>query len=332
MNLRNLCVLGGSGFVGRHLLALLAARGYRVTVPTGRRESAKHLLVLPTVEVVEADIHDPDTLRRLFDGVDAVINLVGILHQRAPHQADDARARRGSFQHAHVELPRKVVQACVDRGVPRLLHMSALGAQIDARSAYQRSKGMGEALVLDAGMQGSARADRHLAVTVFRPSVVFGPGDSFLSLFARLLRVAPVVPLAGAHARFQPVYVGDVARAFADALDNRQTFGQRYDLCGPKVYTLQQLVELTARALGLRRVIVPLGEGASYAFARLMELKPGTKIMTRDNHYAMLTDNVCDEQCPYPFGTPTALDSVIGYLREDGPRRDYDGYRAHAGR
>ncbi len=332
MTLRNLCVLGGSGFVGRHLLALLAARGYRVTVPTRRRESAKHLLVLPTVEVIEADIHDPATLRRLFVGADAVINLVGILHERASGRADDERARRGSFQHAHVELPRKVVQACRDSGVRRLLHMSALGADADARSIYQRTKGMGEALVLEAGAARPGEPGKPLAVTVFRPSVVFGPGDSFLSLFAGLLRLAPVVPLAGAQARFQPIYVGDVARAFAEALADRDTFGQRYNLCGPKVYSLRELVELTARTLGMRRVVLPLGVTASYWFARLMELKPGSKIMTRDNHYAMLTDNVCDTPFPSRFGAPTALESVIGYLREDGPRRQYDALRAHAGR
>lgn len=313
MTCQNICVLGGGGFVGSRLVPLLAARGHRVMVPTRRRARIKHLLVLPGVDVVEADIHDPAALRSLFSGMDVVINLVGILHE----------TRRGGFQHAHVELPRKVIEACVASNARRLLHMSALGAEPAAKSRYQQSKSAGEALVMGA---------RDLETTVFRPSVIFGPGDSFLAMFASLLQLAPVVPLAGAAARFQPVFVGDVARAFATALELPETFGQRYGLCGPTVYTLAELVKLTADTLGLRRRVLPLGATASYWFARLMELKPGGKIMTRDNHYAMLTDNVCQDSCDQPFGAPTALESVIGYLKEADPRRDYMGFRAHAGR
>ncbi len=325
MTIKTLCVLGGGGFIGRHLVALLAARGCRVRVPVRRREDAKDLLVLPGVDIVESDVHDPANLHALFAGMDAVINLVGILHEAAPGNADTAHARRGSFRQAHMELPRKVIAACRESGVDRLLHMSALGADARSPSAYQRSKAEGEALVLAAGGDG-------LAVTVFRPSVVFGPGDSFLTMFAELLRLAPLVPLADAAARFQPVFVGDVARAFADALDKPETHGRAYNLCGPQVYTLAELVHLTAGALGMRRWILPLGPSASYAFARLMEFKPGTKIMTRDNHYAMLTDNVCPEGFPALFGPPTRLESVIGYLREAHPRRDYSAFRSRAGR
>lgn len=324
MTIQNICILGGGGFVGHHLVALLAARGLNVRVPARRRDAVKDLVVLPTVEVMETDIHDPASLNTLFDGMDAVINLVGLLHESDSGKGDNQLARRGSFQHAHVELPHKVVQACKDSGVRRLLHMSALGAEADSRSAYQRTKAAGEALVL--------QASGELDVTVFRPSVIFGPGDSFLTLFADLMQLAPVVPLAGAHARFQPVFVGDVARAFADALERPETHAQRYNLCGPKVYSLAELVRLTASSLGLDRLVIPLGETRSYWFARLMELKPGKKIMTRDNHYAMLTDNVCPDGFPALFGQATALESVIGYLREADPRRGYTAYRTHAGR
>ncbi|MDP2432030.1 MAG: complex I NDUFA9 subunit family protein [Pseudomonadota bacterium] len=313
MTCNNICVLGGGGFVGSHLVSLLAARGHRVLVPTRRRARIKHLLVLPGVEVVEADIHDPAALQSLFTGMDAVINLVGILHETRPN----------GFQHAHVELPRKVIAACAASGVHRLLHMSALGAEPTSKSRYQQSKSAGEALVREA---------QDIDTTALRPSVIFGPGDSFLTLFAGLLQLAPVVPLVSASARFQPVFVGDVARAFADSLERRDTYGQGYDLCGPTTYTLAELVNLTANALGLRRHVLPLGATASYWFARLMELKPGAKLMTRDNHYAMLTDNVCQESCAQPFGAPTALESVIGYLKEADPRRDYMGFRTHAGR
>lgn len=312
---KKICILGGSGFVGSHLAALLVARGHGVRIATRRREQAKHLLPLPGVEVVEADIHDPQALKTLFAGMDAVINLVGILH-----------GKRKAFEHAHAELPRKIASACHAAGVTRLLHMSALGADVNSPSSYQQTKADGEAIVR------AAEKTHHLHTTIFRPSVIFGPGDSFLNLFARLLKFAPIVPLADGNARFQPVYVGDVARAFADSLDDIATFGQTYPLCGPKVYTLAELVRLTAATLGYSRQVIPLGEQASYMFAGLMELKPGRKLMTRDNHFAMLKDNVCSEGFPALFGDPTPMEAVIGYLNEADPRRAYANLRQQAHR
>jgi uncharacterized protein YbjT (DUF2867 family) len=308
-----ICILGGGGFVGQHLAGLLSARGHDIVVPCRRRERVKALLVLPCVSVVECNIHDPEQLQRLFTRVDAVINLVGILH-----------GREADFRQAHVDLPAKVIAACRSAGVARLLHMSALGAEPNSRSLYQRTKAEGEALVMGA-------AD--LAATAFRPSVIFGPGDSFLSLFAGLLQFAPMVPLAGGHARFQPVYVLDVARAFAECLDDPDTAGEVYSLCGPRVYSLAQLMSRVAAVFGRTPLIVPLGDTASYALARLMELKPGRKLMTRDNYYAMQVDNVCAEGFPARFGQATELDAVIGYLQEaTGPRCNYDRFRRHAQR
>lgn len=312
---KKICILGGGGFVGHHLTGLLARRGYPVTIPTRRRERVKDLLVLPTVEVVETDIHDPARLASLIAGHDAVINLVGILH--GSHK---------DFIRNHVKLPHKVMEACRTAGVGRLLHMSALGADTASKSFYQHSKGEGERLVLEPSRS------HDLNVTVFRPSVIFGPGDSFLNLFAGLLRMAPVVPLANAGARFQPVHVSDVARAYADSLEDSATFGQAYNLCGPSAYSLEELVKLVARTLGLKRTILPLGPGASQLFAWMMEFKPGRKLMTRDNHYAMQTDNVCPEGFPARFGQPLPLEINLDYLTHAGPRRDYDRYRDFAGR
>lgn len=312
---KNICVLGGGGFVGHHLVSRLAAQGWRVTVPTRRRQRINDLLVLPTVEVVEANIHDPAALEQLFDGQDAVINLVGILH--GSHK---------DFVRAHVKLPHKVMDACRATGVRRLLHMSALGADTASKSFYQHSKGEGEKLVLEPGR------GHDLDVTVFRPSVIFGPGDSFLNMFAGLLKLAPVVPLANAGARFQPVHVADVAHAYAEAIDDTDTHGQVYNLCGPRVYRLEELVRLVAEALGLQRTILPLDAGLSYWFARIMELKPGRKIMTRDNHYAMQTDNVCPEGFPARFGDPAHLEASLDYLRGNGNRGHYNEFREAAGR
>ncbi|NTV95275.1 MAG: complex I NDUFA9 subunit family protein [Thiobacillus sp.] len=311
---KNICILGGGGFVGRHLASQLAARGCQVTVPTRQRQRAKELLVLPGIEVVETDIHDHAALERLFRGQDAVINLVGILH--GSHK---------DFINSHVKLPHRIMSACHAAGVGRFLHMSALGADTASKSFYQHSKGEGERLVLEPGRT------HDLEVTVFRPSVIFGPGDSFLTMFADLLAMAPVVPLANAGARFQPVHVADVARAFADAIDDPETFGQAYNLCGPNAYTLAELVRLVADTVGLKRTILPLGPGLSYWFARLMELKPGTKLMTRDNHYAMQTDNVCPDGFPARFGKPRSLEAGLDYLR-GGTKGHYDSYRAAARR
>jgi len=282
----NILVVGGSGFVGRHLVAALAARGARVTVPTRRRDRAKHLILLPTVDVVEVGQLDARTLSKLATGRDAVINLAGILHGPG-------------FTATHVELTQGVVNACRSAGVKRLLHMSALGADPGAPSEYLRSKGIGEQAAL---------AAEDLEVTVFRPSVIFGPEDRFLNLFAQLAAFFPVLAVGSPGARFQPVYVGDVVRAFVAALDDRDAAGKRYDLCGPREYTLRQLVEFVCAVTGRRRLVIGLPDNLSYLQAWALELLP-LKLLTRDNYYSMQVPNVCDS--PFPFGIHPALLETI---------------------
>lgn len=345
MRHQNICVLGGTGFVGSYLVSRLAAAGRTVKVLTRRREQGKALILLPGVSVVEADIHDEPTLVREFSGVDAVINLVGILHESRRGREDLPAARRGDFERVHVELPRKVVHACGKAGVRRLLHMSALGADPLSKSAYQRSKGIGEVLVREAAMPHSEDENAYLngpkfihgqgmRVTIFRPSVIFGRGDSFLTMFARLQKYLPVLVLASPQARFAPVYVDDVARAFADSLDELATYGKTYELCGPKVYTLYELVRYVGEVTGHRRPVIALGDRLSYLLAWLMECLPGPKIMTRDNYYAMQVDNVCKAGWPDVFAfEPTALEAVApDYLQVVSPRARFDGYRARARR
>jgi NADH dehydrogenase len=295
-----LLVLGGSGFVGRHLVAALAARGARVTVPTRRRDRARHLCLLPTVEVVEADIHRPGELERLAEGRNAVVNLVGVLHSRRGRADERGPNDYGpDFARVHVELAQATITACRAAGVKRLLHMSALGADAAGPSEYLRSKGIGERAVL---------AAEDLQATVFRPSVIFGPEDSFLNLFAQLTRFFLVLPLACPLARFQPVYVRDVAEAFVAALDDPSTHGKRYRLCGPRQYTMRELVESVCRITGRRRLVLGLGERLSYLQARMLELSP-VKLMTRDNLRSMQVPSVCDGA--FPFGIePAALEAV----------------------
>lgn len=312
MEINNVCVIGGSGFVGRHICHQLAALGYRVWVPTRDRERAKRLILLPTVDVVAADIHDPQDLARVVRGSEAVINLVGVLH--------DGR-RQHSFREAHVELARKVVAACRDNGVRRLLHMSALGAAAQAPSAYLRTKGEAETIVRESGLDA----------TLFRPSVIFGRDDTFLNLFAALLRLLPVVVLASPNARFQPVFVEDVAAAFVKSLQDLDAFGKSYDLCGPRVYTLRELVEIVGTLIGRRRPVIGLNDTLSYWQAFAMELLP-VKLMTRDNYYSMKVDSVCT--CDFPFGIrPVALEAAAPeWLAQKTPRTRYQRFRNRAGR
>ena len=312
MEFNTVCVLGGSGFVGRHLCQQLAGRGYWVLAPSRDGERAKALSLLPTVNVEIADIHDPQALSASIAKCDAVINLIGVLH--------DARGTRG-FAGAHVELARKVVAACRATGVRRLLHMSALAAARDAPSGYLRSKGEAERIVLESGLD----------VTVFRPSVIFGPDDRFLNLFAMLARLMPVLLLASPAARFQPVYVGDVAAAFVQALTDRCSLGQRYDLCGPQRYALRELVHYVGRVTGHPRPVIGLNRALSTAQASAMELLP-VKLMTRDNLRSMTIDSVCD--CAFPFDIkPQALEAVApAWLAARTPRARYQQFRGHAGR
>ena len=312
MEITRVCVIGGAGFIGRHIVNCLSAQRFHVSVPTRRRERARQLILLPTVDVIDANVHNEAELADMLRGMDAVINLAGVLQ--------DASGTRG-FDATHVELTRKVIAGCKACGVRRYLHMSALGADVNGLSRYQRTKGAGEALVRASGLDW----------TIFRPSVVFGGDDKFLNLFASLLAVLPVMFLACPDARFQPVFVEDVAAAFVNSLTDDAAVGQSYDLCGPKVYTLRELVTLVGAVTGRRRPVIGLNDALSWLQAFSLELLPG-KLMSRDNYYSMKVDNVSNEA--FPFGIqPAALAAVIpGYLGQAFPRARYVAYRGHAGR
>ena len=321
MEIANVLLIGGSGFVGGWIASRLSERGVRVTIPTRHRENTKKLITLPMVSMVEANVHDPQTLVQLMQGQDAVINLVGILHDK------DSRLPYGTgFAAAHVDLPRKIVAAMRQSGVRRLVHMSALKAALDAPSEYLCSKGEGETLV--------CAAMRDLDITVFRPSVIFGPDDAFLNLFARLIKLFPILPLGGGAARFQPVFVGDVATAFSDCLTDTATFGQVYDLCGPKVYTLREMVDYTARLVGKSPWIVDLGSGGwAYLQAGVMWLLPNPPL-SPDNLRSMEVDSVTNGAHDYPGWRPRALEAVAPtYLSPaEIPQLRLDRHRFRAGR
>jgi uncharacterized protein YbjT (DUF2867 family) len=273
--MKRILVLGGTGFVGRHLCKELARLQYRVTVPT--RSKVQTVQSLPTLDLVQADVHDPAALARLVRGHDAVVNLVAILHGTS-----------FEFQRTHVDLVKKIVQACLDSGVTRLVHVSALGAASDAPSMYQRTKAAGEA-VLEAST---------LHWTVLRPSVMFGEGDRFLNLFARVQELAPIMPLAGADTLFQPVWVGDVVNAIVQCLQRDESARRIYEACGPERFTLRQLVKLAGSMSGHPRPVVGLPPVLARLQAFLMELAPGQPLMSRDNLDSMKVNNVASGELP----------------------------------
>ena len=305
---RQILVLGGTGFVGRHICAKLAAQQISLTVPTRRRGRAGSLITLPQLRLVEADIHDRTQLQRLVAGHDAVINLVAIL-----------QGTQTAFERVHVELPRSLAQACKQTGVRRLVHISALGADSDhperLPSIYLRSKSKGEQVLRQAGLD----------LTVIRPSVIFGAEDRFLNTFAQLQRVAPFVPLAGASARLQPVWVEDVARAVVACLVGphaQESIGQTYEAAGPDVYTLRELVQWSGRWAGLGRgqgrLVWPLPDALARLQALLMEAMPGEPLLSRDNLDSLSVPNVATGAHPglSALGVEVAAVQAIapGYL------------------
>ena len=304
----NICVLGGTGFVGTELVTRLALDGHWVRVPTRNLARAERLRVLDTVELRVADVHAPPTLGQLFADCDAVINLVGILN-----------AHRGTgFNAVHAELPAKIMAAARAAGVRQVLHMSALGADERGPSQYLRSKGAGEAQ-LRAAPPNAVQAQP--AVTIFRPSVIFGAGDSLTNRFARLLRLtAGVLPLARATARFAPIHVLDVVEAFRRALGARASFGETYELCGPEVLTLAQTVRLTARIARLPCHIVPLPDLLARLQGLVMGVLPG-KPFSLDNFRSLTVDSVCRQDGCARLGIiPQHMLAVLPtYLGGDDP-------------
>ena len=293
--MKNIFVLGGSGFVGAHVCEKLVRQGWHVTVPTRRRSNARNVQPLPFVTVLDLDVHDEAALTQAMAGHDAVVNLVAILHGTPE-----------AFQKVHVDLPQKIARACVASGVKQLVHVSALGVNGPqpeaAPSNYLRSKGQGEAVLVQAAGEGVGAA---FGLTILRPSVIFGAEDQFLNLFAKLQKVFPVMPLAGSHARFQPVWVQDVALAVVRSLERNNASGPTpcvVEVCGPDIFTLKQLVQLSAQLAGVNEgrgrpvISLPLWMGRMQAL--MLELAPGPTLMSRDNLDSMRTDNVATGLLP----------------------------------
>ena len=313
MRTLSICVLGGTGFVGTQLVTRLIRDGYAVRVLTRNRERHRSLLVLPGLELVNANVHDPSVLAEAFRGSDVAINLIGVLNERR-----DAR-----FARVHAELARKLIGACRSAGVPRLLQMSSLGASESAPSLYLRSKGAAERLIReDAGP---------VAWTIFQPSIIVGPDDGFTRRFAALLAALPVLPLARGGARLAPVVVNDVVEAFCRSLDAAQTFGKTLQLYGPEVFTLVELVRYTASVRDLRRSVFALPDALGWLQAALLGLLPGTP-MSLDNYRSLGVDSVGTDNGLARLGiVPTSLRAVVpGYLGAQQQAARFAEYRRAA--
>ena len=311
--MQKIVITGGSGFIGRSVCERLFQHdaGCRLVVPTRRLAHGRALQSLPTVDLIEASVFDQAAMATLLQGADALVHLVAILHG----SADD-------FERVHVQLPRQLAAACASAGVRRVVHVSALGVAAAAPSAYLRSKAAGEAVWQQSGLD----------VTVLRPSVVFGAEDRFTNLFARLQRLFPVLPLAGAGARFQPVWVGDVAQAVVNSLVQRPgpgaplqqaPVGPTIECAGPQVMTLQQIVQQVGSMAGCRRPVLPLPEAAGLLQAAAMGLLPGTPLMSRDNVLSMRVPNVASGKLPglADLGiTPQSLDLLAAHFSPPDPR------------
>ena len=305
---RKILLLGGSGFIGKHLAFALANRGWSVTVPSRRPYRHRSLLVHPNIRLVEANITDSADLKQLCAEQQAVVNLVGILHER----------RKGDFRRYHVDFIKSVVEACNEADIKRLMHISALGAnEATGSSLYLRSKGEGENLLHTLGQRG-------LNVTSFQPSVVFGKEDDFINRFAGILKLFfGYFPLACADSKLAPVYVGDLVDKMVNAVDDRNSYSKHYEVCGPEVFTLRQIIELIIESLQLPVRVMPLGKGLSRMQAFILQNLPG-KLFTMDNYRSLQTDNVCSEGdlCE------TSLRQYLkGLPAMFGHKRNYDSFR-----
>lgn len=310
----NILMLGGSGFVGGHLARRLSDDGHRVTIATRYAPGARHLAVIPRLRVRSFDPYDVDALAGELAEHDALINLVGILNERG--------FGGSGFRRAHVTLVEGAIEACRRTGVERFIHMSALNAG-NGDSHYLITRGQAEGRVRDSGLDW----------TLFRPSTIFGPDDSFLNRFAGLLSISPVLPLARPSARFAPVWVGDVVEAFARALQTRDSIGECYELCGSETWKLAELVRWVADQRGMRRAVIGLPDALGWLQGKAFDLVPG-KPFSSDNFKSLAVDSVCSDPGFARLGIePWAMsEKAVGWLSDSGRQNRYQRFRERARR
>jgi len=317
---KTIAIAGGTGFIGTALTPKLTAAGWHVRLLTRNPERHRALKVVPEAELIKVRLGSDADLERALDGCDAVINLVGILNSRTRDGAE--------FTTVHAELPARLALAAKLGGATRFAHVSALRADAEkGPSQYLRSKGAGEVALRRA-------AGQDLALTIFQPSTIYGANDSFTNRFADLLRLpSPFMPLPKPNARFAPVHVDDVANAIVGSIEDRDTFGKTFQLCGPQVLSLREVVEMVRDALGVNRAIVGMPDTLSRIQAMLLEFVPG-KPLSRDNLKSLEVNSICDNNGFERLGiTPRAAGTWIPRtVREANGLDPFDDYRRTAGR
>ena len=294
-------VFGGSGFLGRHVVRALLKRGWRVRAAVRRPDLAGHLQPLGMVgwvQPVQANIRNRASVDRAVQGADAVVNLVAVLSETG----------RQRFDAVHVFGARAIAEATRAAGIERLVHVSAIGADLESPSAYARTKALGEQAVTET-IPGAA---------ILRPSIIFGPEDNFFNQFAGLARFLPALPLVGGgHTRFQPVFVGDVAQAIATAVEGGAKPATIYELGGAEIKTFRECLELMLREIDRKRLLVPLPWPLAAAAASILQYLPG-KLLTPDQVRLLRVDNVVSEAAESENRTlaglgvaPTSLAAIL---------------------
>jgi uncharacterized protein YbjT (DUF2867 family) len=272
-------IFGGSGFLGTQLVQVLAKKGYRIRVAVRRPDLAGHVKPLGAVGQImpiQANVRNAESVQRAVRGADIVVNLVGIGYERSPQR----------FRAVHVAGAQNIAEAARTAGATAMIQVSALGADDQSPSAYARTKALGEVAVLNAFPEA----------VVVRPSIMFGPGDSFFNLMGTLSRWLPVLPLIGGKSRFQPIYVGDVADAIAVAAAGGVKAGRAYELGGPETVTYKELMQRVLNEVQRHNPLVPLPAPVGKLLAAPFSLLPFPPLLTGDQVDLLQADNVVSEQ------------------------------------
>ena len=289
------CVIfGGTGFVGSNFAQKLSPLATEIVVITRDIERNKSLRMIPNLQLVPASISDSKTIRDVLKNAEIVVNTIGILNEFD---------QISTFENIHFKFLQRLSQEIKVNNIKRFLHISSLNAKIDQMSDYLHTKGKAEDFILN-------EMSSFCNTTIFRPSIVFGEEDSFFNKFAKLLKFIPIFPLACPYARFQPIYVGDLTDFMISCISNIETYNKRIDTVGPKIYTFSELIKLTTKTMGIRRVIIPLNDSLSKAQAYVFQNLPG-KLFTIDNYYSLQIDSVSENGY---MGKTTVEQTLPNYL------------------
>lgn len=311
---KTIAIFGASGFLGSSIVQALNQSNYPLKLFSRNKEKVKFWTVNPNIQIFDFNLDDLTQVKKDLKNTDIVINLLGILHQ----------SKKNSFDKIHHLWPRDLAKIMTELDIKRLLHVSALGASINAPSLYLKSKILGEAALLK---------QKNIYLTILRPSIIFGAKDNFINMFKLLVKWLPLIVLLSPQSKFQPIFIEDISKILTKGLWDKKTYGKVYELGGPDVYSLKEIIKLIIKSEKLQRIVIPLNKPLSYLFALSMEILP-IKILTRDNWRSMQVDNVVDVQYAIPYLYPLMrLEYYLENKKNRLPvRAKYNFYRSKSGR